>query len=142
MGTQKKGDPKQNQKTNQSGGVNISGGQNTVQGDVVGRDKIITSTGSGLTNEELNLLFQPLIEAARATSPEKQTQVEEKIAGLKEELAKGEKADDSRMAKLLDGLIELVPGAVSAATALFATPILSGLTGPVTRFILDKLRGG
>lgn len=133
--------PKSTKNTNQSGGVNISGGKNTFHADVIGRDKIISSTGNGLTIEELNKLFQPLIEATRGTSPETQTQAEEKVATLKEELAKGEKAEDSRVAKLLDGIVELVPGAVSAITALFATPVLSGLSGPVTKFVLDKLRG-
>jgi hypothetical protein len=30
---------------------------------------------------------------------------------------------------------------VSAVASAFATPILGGLAGPVTGFVLDKLRG-
>jgi hypothetical protein len=141
METQEEGAAQGTRNTDQSGGVNISGGKNTFRGDVVGRDKIVSSTESGLTSGELNQLLQPLLEAVRAASPEKQAQAEEKVAVLKEELTKGEKADDTLVAKLLDGIVELVPGAVSAVTALFATPILSGLSGPVTKFVLEKLTG-
>jgi hypothetical protein len=41
---------------------------------------------------------------------------------------------------LIDGLVELVPGAVSAVTAIFVNPVLAGLTGPVTKFVLDKIQ--
>jgi hypothetical protein len=44
-------------------------------------------------------------------------------------------------AKLVDGLVELVPSATSAVVSAFATPILGGIAGPVTGFVLDKLRG-
>jgi len=45
------------------------------------------------------------------------------------------------MAKLVEGIVELVPGAVSAVVSAFATPILGGLAGPVTKFVLDKVQG-
>jgi hypothetical protein len=34
-----------------------------------------------------------------------------------------------------------VPSATSAIVSAFATPILGGIAGPVTGFVLDKLRG-
>jgi hypothetical protein len=125
---------------NQSGGVNITGGQNTFAGDVVGRDKIVSSS-TGLSEEAFLQLFQPLMRAISAAPPEKQAEAAQKTEELKAELAKGKKAEDSRVAKLVDGIVDLVPGAVSALVGMFATPILSGIAGPVTTFVLDKIRG-
>jgi hypothetical protein len=34
-----------------------------------------------------------------------------------------------------------VPAAASAVVSAFATPILGAIAGPVTRFVLGKLRG-
>ena len=62
------------------------------------------------------------------------------IKELKAEVTKGEKSDDSKVAKLIDKLIDLVPGAISAVVSTFATPILGGIAGPVTKFVLDKLK--
>jgi hypothetical protein len=44
------------------------------------------------------------------------------------------------IAKLVDGLVGLVPGATSAVVSAFTTPLLAGIAGPVTGFVLDKLR--
>jgi hypothetical protein len=35
----------------------------------------------------------------------------------------------------------VLPAATSAVVSAFATPILGGIAGPVTSFVLDKLRG-
>jgi hypothetical protein len=45
------------------------------------------------------------------------------------------------MAKLVNGIVGLVPGAVSAVVSAFGTPILGGVAGPVTKFVLDELQG-
>jgi hypothetical protein len=60
---------------------------------------------------------------------------------LKQEAAKGEDANDDVIAKLIDGLVKLAPGAATAVVSAFATPILGGIAGPVTKYVLDKLRG-
>jgi hypothetical protein len=44
------------------------------------------------------------------------------------------------VAKLLHGLADFVPGAVGAVVGTFATPILSGIAGPVTKIVLERLR--
>lgn len=85
--------------------------------------------------------LRPLIEAIGAAPAEKRADAEAKLAALKQEAAKGKDANDSVMAKLVDGLVGLVPGAASAVVSAFATPILGGIAGPVTGFVLDKLRG-
>jgi hypothetical protein len=122
----------------QSGGVNISGVVGTVGGDVVGRDKIAGAPSAAALDRAL----KPLIEAIGAAPAEKRAEAETKLAALKQEAAKGEKANDRTVADLVEGLVELVPGAVSAVVSAFATPILGGVVGPITGYVLDKLRGG
>jgi hypothetical protein len=51
------------------------------------------------------------------------------LAGTRSSLERN--ADDGRIAKQLDGLIELVPGAVST----FPDPILAGIGGPVNKYV-------
>ena len=121
----------------QSGGVNIGGSVGYVGGDIVGRDKI---TGVH-TVAELDGALRPLSNAIEAAPAEARTEADAKLAALKQEAAKGKGADDGMIAKLVDGLVGLVPNAATAVVSAFATPILAGIAGPVTSFVLDKLRG-
>lgn len=125
----------------QSGGVNFSGsGSVHIGGDVVGRDKITTVT-TGLSGEQLNQLFAPLMNALRAAPPEKQNEAIQKVEELKKEVAKGKEANDRVMAKIVDGLAALVPSAVGTVVGMFATPILGSLAGEATQYVLDKIQG-
>jgi hypothetical protein len=117
----------------QSGGVNISGGNVTVGGDIVGRDKIV---GTQISHAQLDPIFQPLVEAVGQHEDAKQ-----KVEALKSEAAKGTKAGDTVMARLLEGIVGLVPGAVSAVVSAFATPVLGAIVGPATQYVLGKLQG-
>jgi len=121
----------------QSGGVNIGGTVGSVGGDIVGGDKIVGAPSTAALDGAL----RPLIEALRALPAEKRADAEAKLSALKQEAAKGRQANDGVIAKLVDGLVGLVPGAASALVSAFATPILAGIVGPFTRFVLDKLRG-
>ncbi|MBL6082323.1 hypothetical protein JMJ56_30580 [Belnapia sp. T18] len=121
----------------QSGGINISGSIGSVGGDMVGGNKVVGTPSTAALEEAL----RPVIEVIRAASSAAQPEAEAKAAALKQEAAKGKGADDRVIAKLVDGLVGLVPGAASAVVSAFGTPILSGITGPVTGFVLDKLRG-
>ena len=132
-------DSNQVRESNRSGGVNITGGDNEFKGDIAGRD--IIKSSANVTEADLNELFKSLNAILENASAENREVAKQKADELKEELAKGENADDSRVAKLIDGIIDLVPGALSAVVGMFATPILSGLVGPVTKFVLDKIRG-
>ena len=58
---------------------------------------------------------------------------------LQQEAAKGKQEDDSVLAELLENLVGLVPSAVSAVVSTFASPILAGVVGPVTKHVLRKL---
>src|ERR1700682_4950454 len=117
---------------NQSGGVNISGGSKVkVGGDVVGRDKITM-----ISRAQIDAAFGPVAQAV-AQHPE----AAQKLKELKTEAAKEKKAKDGVMAKLVKGIVALVPGAVSAVVSTFATPILGGIVGPVTKYVLDEIQG-
>jgi hypothetical protein len=122
----------------QSGGVNISGGSVTVGGDVVGRDKIV---GTQISQVQLDQAFRLLEEAARAAAPEKLADAMQKVKELKAEATKGTDADDGVVAKLVKGLVGLIPNAVSAVVSAFATPILGGIAGPMTKYVLDEIQG-
>lgn len=126
------------EKMEQHGGVNISGSNISVGGDVVGHDKTEISS---VSSQEVENLFAPVEQAIRTASPVQQAQAEAKVTELKKEVAKGKNADDSVMARLVDGIVGLVPSAVSAIVSAFGTPILGGIAGPVTKFALDKLQG-
>jgi hypothetical protein len=128
-----------------------------VRGDKVGGDKInvgdIQGTGiavgrgaqaqvqQGISAAELDRLFAPLVALTRDLPSDQREPAEQKVQELKQEAGKGKAADDSRLAKLIDGVIALVPAAVSTVVSMFATPILGGLAGPVTKFALDRIQG-
>ena len=113
--------------------------QTFVNGDVQN-----LNVNRGLTKDEmeqLDRLFQPFKERLNEATPEeKQDQVNEKVEELHTELSKGQQANTGRLNKIIDGLVELVPGALSAVVSMFATPILGGLVGPAAKLVLDHIR--
>lgn len=122
----------------QSGGISISGTVGSVGGDMVGGNKVVGATASAAALDEA---LRPIIEAIRAAPSAVQPEAEAKVEALKQEAAKGKGASDTIVAKLVDGLLGLTPAAASAVVSAFGTPILAGIAGPVTGFVLDKLRG-
>src|SRR5712692_10015686 len=119
--------------TRQSGGINISGGTVTVGGDIVGRDKIV---GTEISRVQLDQILRPIKDAVRTAPPEKQPEAMQKLDELKTQAAKGKNAEDSVVAMLVKGLIGLIPGALSAVVGAFATPLLGGIAGPITKHVL------
>lgn len=120
----------------QSGGVTISGFVGKA-GDIVGRDKI---TANAISSAELDGLLQPMRDAIGQAPAEVQQAAQAKVDALKQEAAKGEDAADGTMATLIDEFLKLVPAGVSGVVSAFASPILGGLAGPVTKFVLGKLK--
>jgi len=120
------------------GGVTITGGTvSTGGGDIVGRDKVQV-----ISQNHIDGAFAPIAQAIEATtSPEHRAAAEQKLRALKDEAAKGKNANDSVIAKLVEGLVRLVPGAVGAVVSAFAGPVLSGIAGPVTKYVLEKIEG-
>ena len=121
---------------NTGGGAHVIGNVH-VGGDFIGRDKIT----HGFAPTDFEPLFSSFLEHILQQSPkEDHFAVEQKANELKTEIGKGGQADDSKLGKIIDGLIGLVPGAASAVVSLFATPILSGIAGPVTQYVLDRIK--
>lgn len=119
-----------------TGGGAIIVGNVDVGGDFISRDKITY----GISSKELEPLFAPLLTAISQQVPaEKQAAAEQQVEALKVEVAKGEKAEDGKIAKIIDGLTGMVPGAIGAVVSMFTSPILGGIAGPVTNYVLDKL---
>ena len=132
--------------THTGGGAYI-GGNVSAGRDFVSRDKSVygdqIETGDVSKSRDLEPLFVTLLAAIAQHAPaEKQAAAVQQVQELKVEAAKGKQADDGKIAKIVDGLVELVPKAVGAIVSTFATPILGGVAGPVTKYVLDKLKGG
>lgn len=106
----------------------------------IGRNASVTMT-RGISGAELDRAFAPFYQTLHDVPPEKQAEAAQKVDALKQEAAKGRQANDSVMAKLLDELVGLVPGMVTAVASTFGTPLLGGIAGPVTAFVVDKIRG-
>jgi hypothetical protein len=121
--------------THTGGGAYVAGILDTGGGSFVGRDSVTT----GVSARELEPLFAPLLAAvAKQASPGMQAAAVQQVEQLKAEVGKGKQADDSKTGKIVEGLIAMVPGAVSAVVSTFATPLLGGIVGPVTKFVLDR----
>jgi len=90
--------------------------------------------------QQLNLLFQPIKEQVQLLPQEQQKEAEEKVDELHAELAKGQGADARRLSQVVDAVVEMVPGALSAVVSMFATPVLGALVGPATNLVLDHLK--
>jgi len=129
------------------GGVSAGKGGIAVGGDVNGTIAMGSTphavSGRGIDPSQLNQLLVPLFQtvAASQATAVQQAEAYQTITEIRQELAKGKQADDDRVARLIDGLVALVPGAVGAVTAAFASPPLASVTGPVTGYVLGKLRG-
>ncbi|MFA7335018.1 MAG: hypothetical protein WC130_12105 [Kiritimatiellia bacterium] len=117
-------------------GVQINGNVQ-VGGDFIGRDKITY----GATPRDLEALFAPLLAAiVQHTRTDIQAAAAaQQAVELQAEIAKGGQAEDGKLAKIIEKLTDLAPGAVGALISLFAAPLLEGIKGPVTKYVLDKL---
>lgn len=123
--------------THTGGGAYVAGNVDTGGGSFTGRDRIST----GISPRDLESLFAQLSAAVVTHAPPTaQAVAASQVQQLKAEASKGKLADDGKLAKMVDGLVGLVPGAVSTVVSMFATPILGGIVGPVTKFVLDKLK--
>lgn len=100
------------------------------------------TTNYGASGEELADIFAPLMKTIEEeASPEQKAEALEKATALKEETTKGNQAEDKKMAKLIEGLIALVPAGVGAVVSAFASPIVSSVVGPATEYVLEKIQG-
>jgi hypothetical protein len=117
------------------GGVHISGGAvHTEGGDIFGGDKNV------MIRQKIDHALQPVAAEIEKAPPERKAAASQKLDQIKSEVAKGKSADDGVVAKLVEGLVGLVPSAVTAIVSAFGTPILGGIAGPVTKYVLDKFQ--
>lgn len=141
------GDRNVTRNVNTGGGTYAERDINVSGGDFVGRDKVNVSGGfyqpgwtvtGGVTQSmgDMTNYFAPLEAAVRNASPEAQSKVEE----LKAETAKGDSANDNKMAKLVMELGQLVPDAIESVVNLFAPAALGKIAGAATKFAVDFLR--
>jgi hypothetical protein len=128
--------------TVQSGGVSISGVVGSVGGDIVGLDKVTTTVSHKLsTVTVVNSALQPIADLVEEVPAEAKSKAGPKLTALDQEVSKGDDADDSSIAGFLQDIVEAIPKAAGVVASAFATPILSGIAGPVTNFVLDRFRG-
>lgn len=124
-------------KIDTQGGAYV-GGSVTTGGDFVGRDKIT----HGISPNSLESLFVPLLTSIKQQAPpDVHADVEQQVDALKTELSKNDETSDGMIATIVQGLVDKVPAAISHVISLFASPILGGIAGPLTRSVLDKLKG-
>ena len=147
-----------------TGGGAYVRGHVTAGGDFVGRDRIVhgdqittgdvSGTGiavgrgahasvvQGMAPRDLEPLFAPLLAAIAAAAPDdSKAAALQQAQALKAEVAKGKEAEDGVIANMIEGLAGLVPEAVKTIMVTFGSPILAGLTGPITKYVLGKLKG-
>ncbi len=123
--------------SNTGGGAIIGGNVNIHGGDFVGRDKI----SHGISPAELETLIAPILAVVAQQAPASvRVQAIQKVEELKTETASGSQADDNKVARIIDRLADMVPGAVGALVKMFASPILSDFAGTATRAVLDKIK--
>ena len=113
-------------------GVKMSGGNVSVAGDIVDHHP---ATGAAIPNAGIEEAFKTATEAVRRSS-EARAKLEELMA----EAAKGDEASDSAMARLVKAIVGLVPESASAIAAGFSSPVLGGIAGPVTKYVLAEIQ--
>jgi hypothetical protein len=95
-----------------------------------------------MSGAEVAALFGQLTAAVVQYAPsEKRAAAVEEVQKLQTEVAKGKQADDNKIARIVDGLAGMVPGAIGAVVSMFTNPLLNGIAGNATKFVLDKLQG-
>jgi hypothetical protein len=113
----------------QSGGVNISGGSVKVGGDVVGRDKITTSS-SGVGFGDLAELVKQFAQIKqridqRADDPDiDKSELRALIESIEQEVKKGEAANPSKVERWLRFLAEMADDIFQVTVATLTHPLV------------------
>jgi hypothetical protein len=118
-----------------AGGVNVGSNTGTMN---IGTH---VTHHHGINASDVPALFAALLAAVNAhAAPSVKAEAVAQVAQLKSEVAKGAAADSGVVAKLVDGLVGLVPDAARTVASTFATPVLSGIAGPLTKWVLETLK--
>lgn len=112
---------------------NISGGQ----GIAIGREaRADVRIQHGPSIDELTPLFAPLLQQVARENATAVAQVK----ALQTEAARGEEADDEKMADLIETIAAAAPSAIEAIVNLFTNSIVAKAVGGATNYILKRLR--
>lgn len=124
-----------------SGGVNIGGGKVTVGGDIVGRDKVTTTTG--LTGAEVAKIFDSVykkIEQLPASVDK--AEVREVVDAIKAEAAReatqGEPANEMMVKFSAQSLLKMAPDILEVIAASLASPAAG--VAAVIRKVIDRAK--
>lgn len=121
----------------------VGGNQYNVD-SISGGNVVVGSGGSINVNNqvstaEISQVMQPILMAAQSAEPGKRNEAIQSAAALEQEVSKGENANDEIVGGLIQDLVDLVPSAVSAIVAVFGKPILAGIVGPATKYVLKRI---
>jgi hypothetical protein len=129
----------------QEGGVTFSGGGSvTVHGDVVGRDKnVTTTTNAGMSAADFAKAFETIYaKVAEKPAPEQAT-IKMAVDAIKteteKEAVKGQKADENTVTLFANSLLNMAPDILEVIATTFANPAAGVAT--VIRKILNKAKG-
>jgi hypothetical protein len=116
------------EKPGQSGGVNISGGSVTIGGDLVGRDKITTTTyGPGVSPDKLVELLKEFASIKRRIGTldledEDKDDLKTNVQRVEDEVKKGEQADTSKVEKALKKIAAMSDDILKVVVASLTNP--------------------
>lgn len=119
-------------------GVGIGGNVNTGGGDITGRDHIEIRS-SGPTPDQLAAAFAPIytrIERLEHLPKEDREDLQATTKEIQDEVAKGEKADETVLQRRLRSIGRMAPDILEVIISTIANPVL-GL-GVAARKIADK----
>ncbi len=127
------------------GGVNIKGKNVTVGGDIVGRDKITTTTTTtGMSAEEFNKIFDNIYKRIETLPPQvDKSDVRDAVDTIKAEAQKeaveGGKSDEKIVKLSANAIVNMAPDILEVIATTFANPAAGVAT--VIRKILEKAKG-
>jgi hypothetical protein len=122
-----------------TGGGTYVGGNVSVQGgDFVGRDKVTHGTAT----TDLAIVFATLLATLdKQAEPGAKALATEQVAAIQTEVTQPPaQRNDERLARMVDGLVDLVPSAVGAVVSAFASPLLGAVAGPATAAVLAQFK--
>ena len=150
------------------GGAYIRGNVRVDKGDFVGRDKIThgddvrgdkitignmtgnsgvaigsharnTTTVTTAGGSQIDQHFAALRALAQVAPPAQRTTILTVVQVIQSEAQQGAQANDQRLARQIEQLATLLPGAAPILTFTFTQPALAPTIGPATQYVLGKL---
>ena len=150
------------------GGAYIRGNVRVDKGDFVGRDKIThgddvrgdkitignmtgnsgvaigsharnTTTVTTAGGSQIDQHFAALRALAQVAPPAQRTTILTVVQVIQSEAQQGAQANDQRLARQIEQLATLLPGAAPILTFTFTQPALAPAIGPATQYVLGKL---